>query len=203
VNKITLRNQQLQESYFDCENASEVVGRIKSQMENEQKVICSMRLNDHIISEEQESTLIDYKLSNVHMLEIEYCEYEEFYKDFIQSTQLFVIDLKKLCPHISEAIYEQQMERFHNLFHDFIVSMDSMMSAVHFIHYKGRQEAAESTWKDVETSTSEVLRQILSLYPVKDFVSLADVFDYEMTDVLEEWAGLLQTISANEHRGDR
>lgn len=203
MNKITLHKQQVQESYFDCENASEVVSRIRSQMENEQKMVCSVRINELTISDEHETKLVDYKLANVHMLEIEYCEYQEFYRDFIASTLVFATDLKKICPHLSEAIYEQQFERFHNLFHDFIISMDSMMTAIHFIHYKGKHETPETAWAGVEGRTSDVLKQVLDLYPAKDFVSLADVFDYEMIDVLEEWARLLQTISADECRNER
>jgi molecular chaperone GrpE (heat shock protein) len=198
MNKLLLKGKEVMDSYFECDDVLQVVTQIKDQMEREKKVVCSIKLNDKEIPEDQEPSLVQFKLSNVRILEVEYCEYDEFYAEFIDSTTKFVTDLKQICPYLSESIYDQKTERFQHLFQDFIESLDSLMTALHFIHYKGDQRANETQWSEVEKRTSAVLQQVLQLYPAKDFVSLADVFDYEMIDVLEDWLRLLQTMKADE-----
>lgn len=203
MSKLVLRADEMLQSYFDCDDILQVVNRIRAQMEEQKRIIYSIRVNDNEVAEANEKQLVDYKMASVRMLEIEYCEYDEFYDTFIASTKKFIIDIKQICPHLSEAIFENKISGFHKLFHDFVDSMDSLMTAVHFIHYKGNVAIAESDWKEVEDKTSGILSQVLQLYPEKDFVSLADVFDYEMTDVLEDWLRLLQNIKVNERRGNR
>ncbi len=200
MSKLVLKSDEMLQSYFDCDDTLQVINRIKLQMEEQRRVIYSIRINDNEIAESNEKQLIDYKLANVRMIEVEYCEYDEFYEKFVTSTKKFINDIKQICPHLSEAIFENKISEFHKLFHDFVDSMESLMAAVHFIHYKGKISIAESKWKEVEDKTSAILSQVLQLYPNKDFVSLADVFDYEMTDVLEDWLRLLQNIKGNEQR---
>ena len=187
-------------SYFDCDDVSQVVNKIKQQMEEQRRIIYSIRVNDLEIPESGEAQLVEYKLSNVRMLEIEYCEYNEFYEKFVASTIHFIVDIKQICPHLSEAIYENEINRFHKLFHDFVDSMDSLMKAIHFIYYKGKSVVGEDAWREIEDRTSGILGQVLQLYPNKDYVSLADIFDYELTDVLEDWRRLLQNMKSYEQR---
>lgn len=198
MNKISLQAQEVLETYFDCNNASEVFNKIKKDLEGQNKFVCSLRINNQIIPEDKEAGLVHYNLSNLHLVEVEYCEYDEFYTEFVSSTIAFIKDLKLLSPHISEAIYEQNQDAFNELFHDFINSMDSLLTALQYI--QTTRQPGDLAWGRVEAKMSSILKQLLDLYPAKDFVSMADIFDYEILDVLEEWQSLLQTNSADEKR---
>lgn len=186
MNKIVINRDSINKDYFDCDNLQSILEKIKADLLNEKKIVCSLRVNNDYLTDAIEDENINFKLKDLHLIEIEYCSEDIFYIEFLDSTTAFLTDLINICPHMSEKIYENSYNEFNLLFTDFLGSMDSVTTALVYIqeHLPSSQEKA---WRALEVKLSAVLQQTLEVFSKKDYVVLADLIEYEMMEVLRDW----------------
>lgn len=193
MNKIVISREQINSKYFECNSLLDVLTKIKSELTDQQQVVCGLRVNDDYISDESAVNLVDYKISDLRMIEVEYCSETAFYIEFLDSTIAFIKDLVNICPHMSEKIYANHYEDFHGVFTDFISSMDSLTTALVYAQ-NHLPESLERPWSSSESKLSAVLQQTLDAFMAKDYVVLADLIEYEMIEVLEDWQRIIARL---------
>lgn len=176
-------------NFAKCENLSEVIGQLESQMSEQGRVICRVHVNGLPFTEEDEKRFGASGLSEIKDLEIEAEDIEHVVADSIQSLIGFVEGLKEECVKASEKIRESKSPKTENLVGDIFKNVQWLASALQVLRPQLDPVSPEfaEKWLTNETHMVHTARELASAVEGDDFVLLADVVEYELYNSLDKW----------------
>lgn len=177
------------------------LGSVISELENRAwdkgGVICEVWVNGLFLDENEETKFSDTKMNEIESLEVMVRSPDGLVKDSLQSIKEWIPKVKSISLEVSELFREGNHEKAHGLFRDTLDGCLWLTDALRLLKGVLLQTEDESQtqtrirWTACEGRFSQVVGELLEGYKNRDFVLVADVLEYDLTTVLEEWFEML------------
>jgi hypothetical protein len=156
----------------------DLILEVEKQVQNQGHVVCDIFVNGIKLDEQDESDLATAGIGQIFHLKVTSQDPETLLADTLKDTLQLISVLEDLSLKTSEAFRRQEFEVAHSSFSE-LLEMCSYLTEVAFL-----VEA------DMSTALRRQYRQLIvdidSAFQTKDFVLLADLLEYELTNVLAQ-----------------
>lgn len=182
---------EIQKQFGECENLKQLIERLEGEFQDRGEVICEIRVNGMIVHEKDENRFAESEMAAIDTLTIA----SERPGDLIQSTLGSALDyvprLHKACESTAELMRGSDSRLAQLNFTELLDGCQWLVDTVVYL-----RSAAESVgqplkdqlaWRTAEGKFATVVTDILAAFQKKDFVLVADLVEYDLFNLLEEW----------------
>jgi hypothetical protein len=165
----------------------------------ESMVVCEVKLNEMVLSENDEQRFAGEPISLIENLEVKLSPVHQLLNESLNSLVEYVQKVNDYSIACSDLFREEDLTEAHNRFQEIINGatwITDMMG--HLRNIKTRAEAELNDWNALTKDLLSVVREILSAYEKKDFVMVADLMEYEWTTALDSTANFLKSHDRKE-----
>jgi hypothetical protein len=185
-------------------NLEEILLNILEHPSTSGRVITGVVLNGEPYSEEVPHAALEVERESIKSLELDTLTMEEMGKAFLSQGPGYLGTLLEALPRIVESFRMGDEQEANEHFLNFLESLQLLMSMLEQSRqalnlWQGSDEADGSDLSLFLESLVEVLNTLISLQEQKDWIFLADVLEYELTDSLKRLAELLPQLSQSSH----
>lgn len=167
-----------------------VLRRLEEKTWSQGKVICQVRLNGEILSEDQEKTLGDLALTEIKNLSIAIENPDRLISSTLQSQLQMLEPLKNQCLTASEQFRDAQLDEAHQKLNDLLEASRWLTEGLTLI--KSIHEGADTDqWQAAEEKYRMALDELVRALEVSDHNQTADILEYEVLTSFEAWSEVL------------
>ncbi len=176
----------------------EVIDQVESEVSKKGEVVCEIRINGHTLDEEDEQQISTILCDSLESLVVYSTEPGLLIRQALQSSIAFIPNVQEACVRTSEYFRASNMHQAHM---DFTQTLEGCFWLIDTLkHIRGASPGVESIdtpeWQLAQTQFSNVVRQVVSAYEEKDFVLVADLLEYELSEAVRAWRPVLETQAA-------
>ena len=178
-------------------NLEEILLNILEHPSTSGRVISGVLLNGEPYSEEVPHAALEVERSTIKSLELDTLTIEDMGLAFLKQGPAYANALLEVLPGITESFRLGDEQEANEYFLNFLESLQLLMSMLE----QSRQVLNLWQGRDEENSSrlSSFLDSLISLQEQKDWIFLADVLEYELSDALKELGELLPLLSQGGH----
>jgi hypothetical protein len=190
------QNTAIEESSVN--NLEEILVKVMSDLIRPGQVITTVKLNGEVYSEENPHDAVRISLSDIETLEIHTMATDEIAWRFLDSGVEQVDMIIQGAQKISELFRIADETEANEQYADFLESLRLFLQMVAEVKailnldlasaFKGR------TVEDRVEKLSEMMDQMLHVQEEEDWIMLADLLEYELIPLLEEWKSILPLL---------
>lgn len=181
---------ELGRQFSGCEDLTSLIQQIENKLASESKVLCHISVNGLPLNELDEARLATTKWDLIDRVDIQFRAKEHLVEDAAVDLKQWMEVFKKDLLQRSEALRQEgKLSAFH--FSLMVANFTWLFGAIQAI----RAHRTEADWASAEERFSRAIKEVEVAYKSNDFISLADVIEYEVTGALDQWRALLQTIA--------
>ena len=179
-------------------NLEEILVKVMSDLIKPGQVITTVKLNGEVYSEKKPHDAVRISLSDIKTLEIDTMGTDEIAWRFLDSgvEQVDMIiqgaqKISELFRIADEGEANKQHAEFVNALRLFLQMVAEVKEILHLdltSTFKGR------TVEDRVEKLSEMMDQMLHVQEEEDWIMLADLLEYELIPLLEEWKSILPLL---------
>lgn len=186
----------LNKNFPESKNLSELIESLSLWAHKRGQVICSISVNGVHLNEQEEKKFAQVPLNQIEEIKIQ-----------TQTPQMLLDESLIDCrEHLKKLMagYEQIATLFrkgdaHHAHRSHRFAIDGMQQFFEVVSYYGQlfesvRGPLPPLWHKLEKKLPEVLDQILDSYEKKDYFLVADLLEYDLLSVLEEWDRLINQI---------
>lgn len=187
----------LREFYSAETRLSQVFGDIEHDLQAQNRVVCQFIVNGMKLSETDEGRFAEIELREVETLEYLAENKNKLVGQVLTAWQQAIPELmlasEKLCQRMRfqgpKGIFKDIHDLVENVEHliTSLVSLRTMVSAEMHGRIKG--------WSAAELNSKKTIVEALTAVEKKDFVLLADILEYDLNTVLQQWADCLSQLA--------
>lgn len=187
---ITLSKQALHEDFSACKDLASFIGEIESQLHRVSKVLCKIKVNGLLLTEEDEIRLATTRLSEIDFVELECRDESHLLEDAARDLEAWVVEFKAVLVAQSDKIRKEGAISAYD-FSQVVKNMSWLVQAIQAI----KAHCAETeSWVAVEGQMSRAVLELESAYKSQDQILIADVMEYEIFSALDQWRVLLASV---------
>lgn len=185
---------ELSTDFPQAKNLREVIGQLEANFQLKGEVICEIQVNGIAINEEDEARLAETPVTEIESLIICSSEPARLVDQALTSCREFVPHVKQACIRTAEKLRSNDQAQAQN---QFIETMEGCYWLVDTLkHVRGASKGANSLknldqWTKCETQMAKVVREVVSAYEAKDYVLVADLLEYELSEAVAAWETVL------------
>lgn len=192
-------SQELQKQFPDCATLQEIITCIEAEFSGRGEVICEVRVNGHLLNEEEEKKFAESSTSEIRDLSVRSNPPANLIIDAIRSAIVMIPDLEKSCLKTADLLRGSDFGLAQLSFHECLEGCQWLVDTL--IHIRGAASGIQfpisqpERWFEAEKLIARVIREMSEAYTGKDFVLVADLLEYELTGALEVWKEEVETES--------
>ena len=190
------QNTAIEESSVN--NLEEILVKVMSDLIRPGQVITTVKLNGEVYSEENPHDAVRISLSEIETLEIDTMATDEiawrFLDSGVEQVDMIIQGAQKISELFRIADEGEANEEYANfleslrLFLQMVAEVKAILNLDLASAFKGR------TVEDRVQKLSEMMDQILHVQEEEDWIMLADLLEYELIPLLEEWKSILPLL---------
>ncbi|MDR2338802.1 MAG: hypothetical protein LBF40_01490 [Deltaproteobacteria bacterium] len=204
MESVTIDGQDLTANDIAGSNLEEILLNILEHPSTNGRVITGVLLNGEPYSEEVPHAALEVDRDSIKSLELDTLTLEDMGLAFLRQGPEYLNTLMEALPRIVEAFRMGDEQEANEYFLNFLESLQLLMSMLEQSRqvlnlWQGQDEENGSDLSQFLDSMVEVLNTLISLQEQKDWIFLADVLEYELTDSLRRLAELLPLLGKGGH----
>jgi hypothetical protein len=201
---VTIDGQNFQASEILGSNLEEILLNILEHPSTAGRIIKGVLINGEPYAEEVPHAALEVERGSIKSLELDTLTLEDMGLAFLKQGPDYLATLLEALPRITEAFRLGDEVEANEHFLNFLESLQLLMSMLEQSRqvlnlWQGRDEESGSDLSRFLEALVEVLNTLISLQEQKDWIFLADVLEYELTDSLKSLAELLPKLSQEGH----
>ena len=179
-------------------NLEEILVKVMSDLIKPGQVITTVKLNGEVYSEENPHDAVRISLSDIETLEIDTMATDEiawrFLDSGVEQVDMIIQGAQKISELFRIADESEANEEYANfleslrLFLQMVAEVKAILNLDLASAFKGR------TVEDRVEKLSEMMDQMLHVQEEEDWIMLADLLEYELIPLLEEWKSILPLL---------
>lgn len=179
----------LKSEFSNCQSLGEIISSLESYYSKDGYVICRVQVNGMPFNESDEQ-----KFSGSHLGEISNIQLDiDSIKNLLLETQLSTFEyansIREHSLVVAELFRGQDLNAAHTEFKVLVEAVDSLFGA-HQLMYNVMQQQNQDLGAglaEFDMKSTQLLGEILSAYEKRDFILTADLLEYELTEILENY----------------
>jgi hypothetical protein len=171
-------SDKLQSDFAHCENLKDLILEVEKHVENQGHVVCDIYVNGTKLDEQDESDLATAGMATIFHLKVTSQDPDVLLKKTLGDTLQLIEVVDELSIKTSEAFRQQHLEQAHKSFSELLELM-GFLTEVTFLVESEMSAALRPQYR-------QLIMDIDSAYQMKDLVLLADLLEYELTNVLSQ-----------------
>ena len=186
--------ESLNRDFVGCETLQNVIAAVSKQFNGKGQVICEVRANELLLTEEEERKFSGTPLAQLNSLEIQAATPQELLDGALESCREYFEQMTKVFERVADQFRSEDTHKAQQSFQKAIKGADwfvQLLTHYKVVHENLRGPVAMS-WKAAEFKLLSILNQVLDASERKDFVLLADLLEYEVINCFNQWQELLQ-----------
>lgn len=187
-------NTEISTNFPQAKTLSEVIKELEANFQLKGEVICEIQVNGIAISEDDEVRLGATPVTEIESLIICSSEPARLIDQALASCKEFIPHVKQSCIRTSEKLRGTDEASAQS---QFIETMEGCYWLVDTLrHVRGASKgptnlAGLDQWTASETKMANVVREVVVAYEAKDYVLVADLLEYELSEAVGAWETVL------------
>ncbi len=187
-------NTELSTEFPQAKTLSEVIGELEATFQLKGEVICEIQVNGIAISEEDEVRLGATPVTDIESLIICSSEPARLIDQALGSCREFVPHVKQSCIRTSEKLRGTDAAGAQTQFIETIEGCHWLVDTLR--HIRGASKNSPTSpgldqWTAHENKMAGVVRDVVTAYEAKDYVLVADLLEYELSEAVAAWETVL------------
>lgn len=196
-------NQEINRQFAECATLREIIDRLEKDFSSRGEVICEIRVNGMLLSEEDEKRFALNPRDAIHQLSIGSNRADSLILEALESTCSFVPELERSCLSTADALRGANLAHGQKLFGETLDGCQWLVDTLGHIRgaASGIGQPIERTerWYEAEKMIIKVVREVSEAYKNNDNVLVADLLEYEMSAAVQLWGEVLTTERNRRH----
>ncbi len=183
-------NTEISTEFPQAKNLGEVISELEATFQLKGEVICEIQVNGIAISEEDEVRLGATPVTEIESLIICSSEPARLIDQALGSCKEFIPHVKQSCIRTSEKLRGTDAAGAQN---QFIETMEGCYWLVDTLrHVRGASKNSNlDQWTVYENKMASVVREVVTAFEAKDYVLVADLLEYELSEAVAAWETVL------------
>jgi hypothetical protein len=189
---------ELKEEFANCKTVSEVIGAIEESFERKGHVLCEITINGMVFHDDDEIKFGQNSMNEIKDLEIKTSQPTMLIGEAKESAIAYLDRVKESAINCSELFREGNEQDGYEVLCDIIDAIQWSMETLKQIRRvamsipdAGDDSAVISEWETASKTLFSVSSQLLQCFEANDVVLLADLLEYDLSNIIEKWQGLL------------
>jgi len=195
---VEFTREEISTEFAGVTSLGEVLKKIEAQLFSKGHMVCRFKVNGLILTEADESRMASTDLSEVDILQVESRSQDEIVRgvigNWIEELPALIKKSDRLGQDIKFSGIEGQLKSFTQLIDTCQFLVESLLSLENVI---GLDEKLLEAWQHNERLTTVTVGEALKAFEKKDFVMLAEIFEYDLGHMLQIWLEFLKEINQN------
>lgn len=183
-------NTEISTEFPQAQTLSEVISALEATFQLKGEVICEIQVNGIAITEEDEVRLGGTPITEIESLIICSSEPARLIDQALGSCKEFIPHVKQSCIRTSEKLRGTDVAAAQS---QFIETMEGCYWLVDTLrHVRGASKGQNlDQWTGYENKMASVVREVVVAYEAKDYVLVADLLEYELSEAVAAWETVL------------
>lgn len=183
-----------------CENFGDFLSAIEKDCALKDKVICRIEVDGQELSESDEEKMRSHTLNGLAEIVVQI-------DDLLQVITNTVAELKTVIPILKhEALTLSESFRLHHndcttkvlaLLENFQHVIDSLTYIGSIGEQRKRNWQNSPGWRAAHGRSQATMNELIAAYENRDFLLIADVLEYELSETLESWIQAVNDLSSD------
>ncbi|MDR2198824.1 MAG: hypothetical protein LBR53_05110 [Deltaproteobacteria bacterium] len=201
---VTIDGQMFTASEIAGSNLEEILLNILEHPSTNGRIITGVLLNGEPYSEEVPHAALEVERGTIKSLELDTLTLEDMGLAFLKQGPDYLATLLEALPRIVEAFRLGDEQEANEFFLNFLESLQLLMSMLEQSRqvlnlWQGQDGENGSELSQFLDGLVEVLSTMINLQEQKDWIFLADVLEYELTDSLKKLSEILPLLIQRGH----
>lgn len=194
------KTDDIAKNFPEANNLEGVIDALCNWTQQRGRVVCSITVNGVRLNESEEKKFSKMPVREISEIKTESQTPEELLDESLIGCREHLKKLLEAYEKISFLFRQQDIHYAHRYHRYAIDSMQQFFEIVsHYrILYEATREALPIRWAELEKLVPAVLDQILAAYEKKDYNLVADLLEYDLLGLLEDWDKLINQICDND-----
>lgn len=192
---IELNNEELLEEYKQFRLGG-VIEALEGRLWCDGEVICQVIMNDKFLSEAEEKKFSDLEVINIRTLKVVSKKLEILIKENISSIIEWIPQTEEASRNAAQMLQEEDREPYRRTIITFLDGCQWFTDSVYLLkstlHKTGQEMCSEDDWKMLELQFMASVKELLQAYEKQDDILLADILEYDLPEILNNWLELLR-----------
>ncbi|MCB0349608.1 MAG: hypothetical protein KDD38_00395 [Bdellovibrionales bacterium] len=178
----------------------DIVAKLEQMAEADHKVICRLRVNGLLLSENDENRFAATEHKDINEIEIELENLFSLISGTVQSLTEFAVALKETVAKTADAFREGGTPNANRRFANAMPAIQCLADALIALKPNLGQilkskPGFSQRWDDSEVQMMKMVTELIAAYEKQDFVLVSDVLEYELLNSIDNWIELLAQLS--------
>lgn len=193
-------SDEITRDFNDCTTVGEVIRRLETMAASRGEVICEIRVNGHLLDENEEADLIGSAemrnpRSGLQTLSIRCDRPQHLILQALRSTLAFIPLLVRASLDTSRRFREGDVSNGSVQLSEALEGCQWFVETIH--HARGAASgigdgiSGIERWHAAEQMLSQVISELTTTFDRKDFTVVSDILEYDLTAALEMWVPVL------------
>lgn len=185
---------QISSEFQSCEKLADVIVQVEKHLQQSQQVVCQIKVNDLLFTDSDERKFADTKRDDIDSLEISFRTSDFLLRDSAQSLIAWIGELQTSVIKTAEVFRANKPGTTNYPFFRVISNTEWLIEALQAV--KGHI-AIDQAWVDCESRLVATLKELETGFRTHDNILVADVLEYEVSMVLDQWREILSKVAAS------
>ena len=184
-------NTEISSTFPQAKTLSEVIGELEATFQLKGEVICEIQVNGVAISEEDEVRLGATPVTEIESLIICSSEPARLIDQALASCKEFIPHVKQSCIRTSEKLRGTDVADAQSQFIETMEGCYWLVDTLRHVRGASSNKSGLDQWTDYETKMASVVREVVVAFEAKDYVLVADLLEYELSEAVGAWETVL------------
>jgi hypothetical protein len=190
---------QIVETFSRCRTLGQVIEEIEATYWSKGFVVCDVKLNGQLLSEDQETLLASTHSEQIDHLRVRLYRVGQLLIDTKRSILDWIERAERACEANAEEFRAGRLKEAHGRFSELMAGSQWLAQNIQLL--RGLVDLDDephhhADWGRNEANFMKTVRDINGAYERQDFAQLSDIIEYELTTALRDWARLLGALPA-------
>jgi len=202
-------NNELQAFNYDTgATIGDIINSISAGLKSENRVICQISLDGNIIAEKEEGKFFAKKVSSINKIDLLVEKVEKVAINGLGSLEGLIPELVKVLGESADCFRTGETTRAQDLFNSSLDALEIVPTILDGVRVSMSLDFNRITFEGtsllaLENEMLKTMKAIFDVQENRDFVSLADLIEYELIQNLSTWFRVIPEIKKScVERGD-
>ena len=193
-------NEEILKDFSQLENLHELIHQLEVKYNETGHLVCEIRINGMLLEEDDEVRFADTPVKEIRELSISIGPLTELVNDVQNAFNECIPSLQETALRAADFYREGELQKAQNVFSALLEGCQWLVETlVHTRRASIRHATGDfvnSRWAEAEKEFSKTVRQVLVAFEKRDYNLMADLLEYELTNLLDSWLNLLKESSS-------
>jgi len=201
MKRTDLAPDEIQRIVNSCQNVAETFRYLEDQFAKVGDVVCEIHMDGLRLDEYEQARLATVPLGQVRAIEVYSSSPYLLVEEAAESTRDLCLSIAKRAITCADSFRAGEINKACETFFPITTQIEQVVESILNIRRilplsleltaSPFKEIPTDTWDQAEAVFLDTSRELFSAFQKRDFISVADVMEYDLGNVLQEWARLL------------